>query len=401
MKIVIIGAGAAGLMAAITASKNNHEVILLDSNDKCGRKLYITGKGRCNVTNNCNVNDFIKNIVTNPKFMYSALNSFTPQDTIDFFESRGVSLVTERGNRVFPTSYKSTDIIDCLVKECKNNKVRIIYNSKVVKVEKKNELFYTSTETNIFTSDKLIIATGGASYSATGSTGDGYYFAKLFNHIVNKLYPALCPILIKNDFPKTFNQLELKNVSLTCITDKSKRTFFGEMTFIDRGISGPIVLSMSSYINKENVKELFIDFKPALTNEQLDNRLLRDFSELKNQSIINVIKGLLPSIMIPIFVSKLKLDINKKVNEITKNERNSIVNLLKKFPIIFDKLSPIDHAIVTSGGVDVNEIDPRTMESKIVKGLYFIGEVLDVDCLTGGYNVQCALSTGYLAGSKI
>lgn len=401
MKIVIIGAGAAGLMAAITASKNNHEVILLDSNDKCGRKLYITGKGRCNVTNNCNVNDFIKNIVTNPKFMYSALNSFTPQDTIDFFESRGVSLVTERGNRVFPTSYKSTDIIDCLVKECKNNKVRIIYNSKVVKVEKKNELFYTSTETNIFTSDKLIIATGGASYSATGSTGDGYYFAKLFNHTVNKLYPALCPILIKNDFPKTFNQLELKNVSLTCITDKSKRTFFGEMTFIDRGISGPIVLSMSSYINKENVKELFIDFKPALTNEQLDNRLLRDFSELKNQSIINVIKGLLPSIMIPIFVSKLKLDINKKVNEITKNERNSIVNLLKKFPIIFDKLSPIDHAIVTSGGVDVNEIDPRTMESKIVKGLYFIGEVLDVDCLTGGYNVQCALSTGYLAGSKI
>lgn len=401
MKVIIIGAGAAGLMAAITASENGHDVILLDSNEKCGRKLYITGKGRCNVTNNCNVNDFIKNIVTNPKFMYSALNNFTPQDTIEFFESRGVSLVTERGNRVFPSSYKSTDIIDCLVKECKNNKVRIIHNSKVVNVEKKNELFYVSTNANIYTSDKLIIATGGASYSATGSTGDGYYFAKLFNHKVNKLYPSLCPILIKNDFPKTFNQLELKNISLTCITDKCKRTYFGEMTFIDRGISGPIVLTMSSYINKENVKELFIDFKPALTIEQLDNRLLRDFSELKNQNIVNVIKGLLPSIMVPIFINKLKLDINKKVNEITRVERNSIVNLLKKFPLIYDKLSPLDQAIVTSGGVDVNEINPGTMESKLVEGLYFVGEVLDVDCLTGGYNVQCALSMGHLAGNKI
>lgn len=401
MKVIVIGAGAAGLMASISASENGHEVILLDSNEKCGRKLYITGKGRCNVTNNCSINDFIKNIITNPKFMYSSLNSFTPSDTIEFFESRGVNLVTERGNRVFPVSYKSTDIIDCLVKECKNNKVRIIYNSKVTNVEKKNSLFYVSTSNNVYSSDKLIIATGGASYSATGSTGDGYYFAKIFNHKVNKLYPALCPILIKNDFPKSFNQLELKNVSLTCITDKCKRTFFGEMNFIDRGISGPIVLSMSSYINKENVKELFIDFKPALTIDQLDNRLLRDFSELKNQCILNVIKGLLPSVLIPIFINKLKIDSNKKVNEITKNERLNIVNLLKKFPLVYDKLDSLDHAIVTSGGVDVNEINPRTMESKFVEGLYFVGEVLDIDCLTGGYNVQCAFSTGYLAGKSV
>lgn len=401
MKVIVIGAGAAGLMAGIQASENGHQVLLLDSNEKCGRKLYITGKGRCNVTNNVSPNEFIKNIVTNQKFMYSAINSFTPNDTIEFFENRGVKLVTERGNRVFPLSYKSIDIIDCLVKECIKNKVKIEYNSKVTKVEKRKDLFYVSTLNSMFTCDKLIIATGGASYSATGSTGDGYYFAKLFNHNVTKLYPALCPILIKNDFPKTFNKLELKNVSLTCITDNFKKTLFGEMSFIDRGISGPIVLTMSSYINKENVKELYIDFKPALTREQLDNRLLRDFSEFKNQSIQNVIKGLLPSLFIPVFINKTKIEPNKKVDEITKNERNIIIDNLKKFSLIFDKLDSIDHAIITCGGVDINEINPRTMESKKVSGLYFIGEVLDIDCLTGGFNIQCALSMGYVAGKNI
>lgn len=401
MKIVVIGAGASGLMASITASKNGHDVILLDSNEKCGRKLYITGKGRCNVTNNVSPNEFVKNIVTNPKFMYSSINQFTPTDTIEFFNERGVELVTERGNRVFPKSYKSTDIIDCLVNECKKNNVRIIYNSKVTKVEKKNNLFYITTNKLMYTADKLMIATGGASYSSTGSTGDGYYFAKLFGHTVNKVYPALCPIMLKNDFPKTFNKLELKNVSLTVETDKTKRTYFGEMTFVDRGISGPIVLTMSSYINKETVKSIYIDFKPALTIEQLDNRLLREFTELKNQPIINVIKGLLPSLFIPIFMNRIKLDSNKKVNEITKNERLSIINTLKRFELSFDKLDSIDHAIVTSGGVSINEINPKTMESKIVEGLYFIGEVVDVDCLTGGFNVQCALSMGYAAGNNI
>ena len=401
MKVIVIGAGAAGLMASISAAENGNEVILLDSNEKCGRKLYITGKGRCNVTNNTTPNEFIKNIVTNSKFMYGAINRFTPTDTIEFFESRGVKLVTERGNRVFPESYKSTDIIDCLVRECLKNKVRIIYNSKVTNLEKKNNLFYISTTNNSYTSDKVIIATGGASYSATGSTGDGYYFAKLFGHNVTKLYPALCPILIKNDFPKTFNKLELKNVSLSCITDKTKRTYFGEMTFVDRGISGPIVLTMSSYINKEKVKEMFIDFKPALSEEQLDNRLLRDFQELKNQSITNVIKGLLPSVIVPVFISKIRIDPNKKVNEVTKNERLLIINNLKKFTLTYDKLDSIDHAIVTSGGVDIGQINPKTMESRIVGGLYFAGEVLDIDCLTGGFNVQCALSTGYVAGKSI
>ena len=401
MKIIVIGAGAAGLMASICASNNRHDVILLDSNEKCGRKLYITGKGRCNVTNNVVPSEFVKNIVTNSKFMFSSINQFTPNDTIDFFENRGVELVTERGNRVFPKSYKSTDIIDCLVNECKNNNVRIIYNSKVIKVEKKNNLFYVTTNKLMYTADKLIIATGGASYSATGSTGDGYYFAKLFGHNVTKLYPALCPILIKNDFPKTFNKLELKNVSLNCETDKTTRTFFGEMTFVDRGISGPIVLTMSSYINKENVKKLYIDLKPALSIEQLDNRLLRDFQTLKNQPIINVIKGLLPALKIPLFMNKIKIDSNKKVYEITKNERLLIVNNLKKFELIYDKLDSIDHAIVTSGGVTVSEINPKTMESKLVSGLYFVGEVLDVDCLTGGFNVQCALSMGYAAGNNI
>ena len=401
MKVIVIGAGASGLMACIAASENGHEVILIDGNEKCGRKIYITGKGRCNVTNNCSVNEFIKNVITNPKFMYSSINNFTPSDTIEFFENRGVELVTERGNRVFPKSYKSSDIIDCLYNECKKNNVRIEFNLKVTKVEKKNDIFYVSTPKGFLTCDKLIIATGGASYSATGSSGDGYYFAKLFNHTVTKLYPALCPILIKNDFPKTFNKLELKNVSLTCVTENFKKTLFGEMTFVDRGISGPIVLSMSSYINKEKVKEMYLDFKPALTSEQLDARLLREFQELKNQPVINVIKGLLPAIIIPIFINKIKLDQNKKVNEITKNERLAIISLLKKFPLQYDKLDSLDRAIVTSGGIDVNEINPRTMESKKVEGLYFVGEVLDIDCLTGGFNLQCAFSTGYLAGKSI
>ena len=401
MKVIVIGAGAAGLMASISASENGHQVILLDGNEKCGRKLYITGKGRCNVTNNTTPTEFIKNVITNSKFMYGAINRFTPTDTINFFEDRGVKLVTERGNRVFPESYKSTDIIDCLYNECKKNNVEIRFNSKVTKVEKKNNLFHVTTMNNAYTCDKLIIATGGASYSATGSTGEGYYFAKLFNHKVTKLYPALCPILIKNDFPKTFNKLELKNVSLTCVTDKAKRSFFGEMTFVDNGISGPIVLTMSSYINKEVVKSLYIDFKPALSEEQLDSRLLRDFAEFKNQPVLNVIKGLLPSIMVPIFANKIKLDLLKKVNEITKNERLLIISNLKKFNLTFDKLDTLDHAIVTSGGVDVSEINPKTMESKLVEGLYFAGEVLDIDCLTGGFNVQCAFSTGYVAGKSI
>ena len=373
MKVIVIGAGAAGLMASISASENGHQVILLDGNEKCGRKLYITGKGRCNVTNNTTPTEFIKNVITNSKFMYGAINRFTPTDTINFFEDRGVKLVTERGNRVFPGSYKSTDIIDCLYNECKKNNVEIRFNSKVTKVEKKNNLFHVTTMNNAYTCDKLIIATGGASYSATGSTGEGYYFAKLFNHKVTKLYPALCPILIKNDFPKTFNKLELKNVSLTCVTDKAKRSFFGEMTFIDRGISGPIVLSMSSYINKEVVKEMYLDFKPALNEEQLDARLLRDFAEFKNQPVLNVIKGLLPSIVVPIFANKIKLDLLKKVNEITKNERLLIISNLKKFNLTFDKLDTLDHAIVTSGGVDVSEINPKTMDSKLVVGLYFVG----------------------------
>ena len=401
MKVIVIGAGAAGLMASITASKKGNEVILIDSNAKCGRKLYITGKGRCNVTNDTSPSEFMKNIVTNSKFMFSSIYGFTPNDTIEFFKSRGVDLVIERGNRVFPKSYKSTDIIDCLVNECLKNGVRIIYGTKVTKIEKRNQLFYLSTDRLMYTADRLIVATGGASYSSTGSTGDGYYFAKLFGHTVTKLYPALCPILIKNDFPKTFNKLELKNVSLICETDKAKRTFFGEMTFVDRGISGPIVLTMSSYINKEKVKSIFIDFKPALSEEQLDNRLLREFNELKNQAISNVIKGLLPSLLVPIFINKVKIDANKKVNEITKQERQNIIKTLKRFELIYDKLDSIDHAIVTSGGVSTSELNPKTFESKIVSGLYFVGEVVDIDCLTGGFNIQCALSMGYAAGNNI
>ena len=401
MKVIVIGAGAAGLMASIKASENGHQVVLLDSNEKVGRKLYITGKGRCNVTNNVNTNEFIKNVVTNPKFMFSSINSFTPSDTIEFFNDRGVELVTERGNRVFPKSYKASDIIDCLFNECKKNGVRIAFGSKVTKVEKKNDLFYVNTTKLMYSADKLIIATGGASYSSTGSTGDGYYFAKLFNHTVTKLYPALCPIMIKNNFPKTFNTLELKNVSLTCVTEKFKKTLFGEMTFVDNGISGPIVLTMSSLINKEVVKELYIDFKPALTIEQLDARLLKDFNERKNETLNSLMRGLLPQALINTFLSRIKVDGNKKVNEVTKNERNLILNTLKKFNLTFEKIDVLDHAIVTSGGVSVSEINPKTMESKLVSGLYFAGEVVDVDCFTGGFNIQCALSMGYAAGSNI
>ena len=401
MKVIVIGAGAAGLMASIKASENGHQVVLLDSNEKVGRKLYITGKGRCNVTNNVNTNEFIKNVVTNPKFMFSSINSFTPSDTIEFFNDRGVELVTERGNRVFPKSYKASDIIDCLFNECKKNGVRIAFGSKVTKVEKKNDLFYVNTTKLMYSADKLIIATGGASYSSTGSTGDGYYFAKLFNHTVTKLYPALCPIMIKNNFPKTFNTLELKNVSLTCVTEKFKKTLFGEMTFVDNGISGPIVLTMSSLINKEDVKELYIDFKPALTIEQLDARLLKDFNERKNETLNSLMRGLLPQALINTFLSRIKVDGNKKVNEVTKNERNLILNTLKKFNLTFEKIDVLDHAIVTSGGVSVSEINPKTMESKLVSGLYFAGEVVDVDCFTGGFNIQCALSMGYAAGSNI
>lgn len=396
MKIAIIGGGPAGMMCAIKAAEN-HQITIFEKNEKLGKKLFITGKGRCNLTNYCDEREFLKNMVNNSNFMYSSIYSFSPFTTYYYFEELGLPLKVERGNRVFPLSDKSFDVIKAYEKKLKDLGVKVHLNFEIKSIEKVGEEFILNGREKF---DKVVIATGGISYKLTGSTGDGYKFAKNFGHKIINQVPGLIGINLKNNF--SLAGLTLKNVELKVIKDKKINSKeFGEMLFTHRGISGPIVLTTSSKINRLKDFEMFLDLKPALEPDRLDARILRDFSENQNKNIENVMRSLLPRDLISYVLYSAGISGDEKVNQITKIERENLVKTIKNFELKFDSLDDIDRAIVTSGGIDVKDIDPKTMESKKVSGLYFIGEVLDLDGLTGGFNIQIANSTGYSCGINL
>lgn len=410
MRVIVIGAGASGLMAAGMAAKKN-EVIVIEKNDRAGRKLAITGKGRCNITNSADIGDFIDMVPGNGKFLYSAFYSFTNDDVIKFFNELGVETKVERGGRIFPISDSAKDVVAALVKFCRNNGVKFRYNSIVKKILIENKVVtgVVLQDGTILECDKVIVATGGKSYPATGSTGDGYSFAEDAGHKIIALKPSLVGLLCKELYCKELQGLSLRNVAFTLKTDAGKVIYldFGEMLFTHFGVSGPIVLSGSRWLH-DFMKEdrsvsgvrAEIDLKPALDEEKLDKRLLRDFEKYQNKQFKNALGDLLPEKLIPVVIELSGIDAEKKVNVITREERKKIVEILKKFPLTIVGLRPVDEAIVTAGGVCVDEIDPGTMESKLVNGLYFCGEVLDLDAYTGGFNLQIAFSTGYLAGQN-
>ena len=401
MKIAVVGAGAAGLFVSGFLAQNSHDVYVFDKNEKVGKKLFITGKGRCNFTNYCSVDEFLPNVVRGRKFVKSALYNFDSFACARFFANLGLKYKIERGNRAFPESDKSSDVIKVLKeKHCK--KVKFCLNEEVLKIDfVKNEqypgfdYFVVKTTLGEYEFDKVIVATGGKSYKSTGSDGFGYQIAKSFGHNIVEPKPALCPILLKDKFVKVLQGVSLKNVALNAVADDQKFREFGEMLFTDKGISGPIVLSLSSQINRAKSVKLSLDFKPALTEKQLDARLLRDFDANKNKDLVTILKGLLPKAVADVFAQAIGLDENKKVHDITKEERAKILHGLKEFQLAFDGLYDIDTGIVTSGGVSLDEINPKTFESKLQPGLYFIGEVLDIDALTGGFNLQIAWATAY------
>lgn len=408
-KVIVVGGGAAGMMAAISAADSGAEVILIEKNEKLGKKVYITGKGRCNITNESDVENLLKNVRSNPKFLYSAFYTFDSYRMMDFLEGEGLKLKTERGNRVFPESDKSSDVIKTLKKALEKRKVKIALNTKVLNIEIKDGICHgvivqSGDKSGSYTADKVIVATGGCSYQSTGSTGDGYRFAKDADIKVTKCYPSLVPFNIDSDIPKRLQGLSLRNVKVT-LSDKGKVLYeeLGEMLFTHFGVSGPLVLSASTLASGKDVSqmELSIDLKPALSKEQLDERILRDFSENRNSYFKNSLSRLLPAKMIPVIVELSEIDEKKQVNNITKEERNRLVNLLKGLTFKVESLRGFNEAIITKGGVSVKEINPGTMEAKKVKGLFFAGEVLDLDAVTGGYNLQIAWSTGYLAGMEI
>lgn len=401
-KVAIIGGGAAGIFAAISASKEGYDVHLYEKNDSLGKKMLITGKGRCNITNASDVTNIINNVVSNPYFMYSSLYALDAFAVIDFFNEIGLETKIERGNRVFPISDKSFDVVNALVCHLKKLKVNIHYNSRISKIlTKDNEVSAIVLNKKNISYDSVIIATGGLSYNKTGSTGDGYEFAKNVGHTVTKLKPALVGLKCLEKWCPDLMGLSLKNVQIS-IKHKNKVIYkeFGEMLFTHYGVSGPIILSASSNMPKDNDLnyELFIDLKPSLKFNVLDERLLKDFNEFLNKDFKNALSNLFPQKLIPIIINLSNIDENKKVNSITKEERKDFCTLIKNLPLTITGTYGYREAIITSGGVDVDEINPSTMESKIIKNLYFAGEVLDVDAYTGGYNLQIAYSTGFLSG---
>ncbi|MBQ3512416.1 MAG: NAD(P)/FAD-dependent oxidoreductase [Lachnospiraceae bacterium] len=403
-KVVVIGGGAAGMMAAYSAAISGKQVDLYEKNEKLGKKIFITGKGRCNITNACSEEEFFEKVVTNPRFLYSSYYGFQNFDMIDFLEKHGVKTKVERGNRVFPVSDHSSDIIDGLHRAMKKQNVKIHLNSEVKRIcfqEDKVEGIELA-DGKIVLADSVIIATGGLSYPSTGSTGDGYRFAKSAEHKVTKLTPALVPFNIREDYVKELQGLSLRNIEISI--KKGKKVVykeFGELLFTHFGVSGPTILSASSYIQKAMGEEelvLSIDLKPALDKEQLSNRLIRDFKRYSNKKFINALGDLFPSKLIPVMVKYSGIPEDKRVNEITKEEREHFADCIKNFSSTIEGLRGYNEAIITKGGVEVKEINPSTMESKKVKGLFFAGEVLDLDAVTGGFNLQIAWSTGYAAG---
>ena len=421
MRVVVIGGGPAGMMAAISASQNNNEVWLLEKNNKLGKKLLITGKGRCNVTSSLDMKNFISNVPGNGKFLYSAFDNYTNIDIINFLKKHGVNVKEERGNRIFPTSDKSVDVLSAFEKELKNKNIKIKFNAKVTDIETKdNEVKYVKYEEEgkqkSIEADKVILATGGKTYPQTGSTGDGYEMAKRLRHTITEIKPSLVPLTtsgVSLELCKEMQGLSLKNVSIKIMdTSKNKLIYedFGEMLFTHFGISGPTILSASAHLIryknidsllKEQKIKLIIDLKPALSLEKLDTRVQRDFLNNKNKEFKNSLNNLLPQKLISPIIQLSEIDVNEKVNEITKEKRLRLVKLLKNFTIAITGFRPLEEGIVTSGGISIKEINPKTMESKLVKGLFFAGEIIDVDAYTGGFNLQIAYSTGYTAGSEI
>lgn len=433
MKVIVIGGGPAGMMAAISAAKEKNEVILLEKNTFLGKKMLITGKGRCNITSSLDMDEFIKNIPGNGRFLYSAFENYTNKDITEMLKENGVQIKEERGNRIFPVSDKSIDVRDAFERILKRSRVDIrtqaivkniiVENGKVVGVKLENG--------KVINADKVILATGGKSYPGTGSTGDGYKMAKELGHTVTEIRASLVPLTAENDKEADLKQIQkssfktslnickelqglsLRNIAIE-ILDKEKNKViyedFGEMIFTHFGVSGPTILSGSSHLLRyKNINEklkngeiiLKIDLKPALSEEKLDNRILRDFETNKNKEIKNSLNELLPQKLIMPVIELLNVDENKKVNSITKEERTNLVKLLKNFEIVIDGFRPIEEAIVTAGGISIKEINPKTMESKLISGLYFAGEVIDVDAYTGGFNLQIAYSTGFTAGKSI
>lgn len=430
MKVVIIGGGPAGMMSAITAAERGNNVILFEKMKTLGRKLLITGKGRCNITSSIDIKDFIQNVPGNGKFLYSSFQNYTNRDIIDFLNKQGVKVKEERGNRMFPVSDKSKSVLDAFINKLNELKVDIRVNSRVTKIEVQDgKVVGIRYNNNILEkADKIIIATGGLSYPATGSTGDGYKIVQELGHNITKIKPSLVPIIVadKNietqesikkskyrdsiNLCKELQGLTLKNVSIKIINNDNKKIIyedFGEMIFTHFGVSGPIILSGSAHLLRyKNVEELFnkgsikliIDLKPVLTYEKLDSRVLRDFNAEKNKLFRNALDNLLPKKLIEPVIELSGINENKRVNEITKEERKEIIKILKEFTITLKAFRSIDDAIITAGGVDIKQINPKTMESKLVKGLFFAGEIIDVDAYTGGFNLQIAYSTGYTAG---
>lgn len=403
-KVLVIGGGAAGMMAAITAAANGGEVLLLEKNEKLGKKLFIIGKGRCNITNAADTEDLFSAIVSNPKFLYSSFYSFTNSQVIDFFEGLGVKTKIERGGRVFPASDHSSDVIRALEREMEQLGVEIYLQAEVKELILKEHVIkgVVLTSGKKLYADTVIVATGGISYPSTGSTGDGYRFAKACGHQVTEILPSLVPMEVKEWYAKELMGLSLRNIEI-CVTDGKKKLYqeFGEMLFTHYGVTGPVILSASSIVGKklkEKELTLHIDLKPALSEEQLDKRVLREFETNHNRQFKNAVDSLFPSKLRPVIVELSGIPEEKKVHEITKEERLHFVRLIKDFSMTLTGLRGYKEAIITKGGVSVKEIDPSTMESKLVKGLFFAGEVLDLDAVTGGYNLQIAWSTGYLAG---
>lgn len=438
MKIIVIGGGPAGMMAAIEASQNKeNKVIVIEKMQSLGRKLLITGKGRCNITSSLPIEDFIKNTPGNGRFLYSCYQQFTNEDIIKFLNKEGLQVKEERGNRIFPVTDHSQDVLKCFTKKLKENNVEVLYNTRVKEIlvnenyeeqakkineenvkkskkqSKKYEVIGIKTENETILADSVILATGGKSYPLTGSTGDGYKLVEKFGHTITKIKPSLVPLEIyEKDICKELQGLSLRNIAIK-ITDLEKNKLlyddFGEMLFTHFGVSGPTILSSSVHLVryknieekcKNKIVELSIDFKPALSEKKLEARILRDFEELKNKQFKNSLDKLLPQKLIPVIVEQSGISADKKVNEITKEERKTLVKILKDFKLKIKGTRTIDEAIVTSGGIKISEIDPKTMESKLVKNLYFAGEIIDVDSYTGGFNLQIAYSTGFVAGKN-
>lgn len=402
MTTIVIGGGPAGLISAYFRAVRGEDVYLIEKNEKPGKKLYITGKGRCNVTNDCDVDEFLSNVVTNAKFLNGAIRRFPPEKFMEFLSGK-TKLKTERGNRVFPLSDKASDVTKCLCAYVEEAGAEIKLNEKVLSINASDgKIVSVVTDKATYPCDNVIVCTGGLSYPSTGSTGDGYAFAKSFGHTIISPVAALSGVNLKGDFYKNLQGLSLKNVAVSVINGKKKiYSDFGEMLFTHFGVSGPTIISASSFINRLNLRDVYIslDLKPALTGEQLDARVLRDFEKYKNKAIKNSLDDLLPKAMIPVVIKAAGINGDIKNNELKAENRRKIVAAIKDFRMYPHSLRDLNEAIVTSGGVSVKEIDPKTMESKLVKGLFFAGEVIDADALTGGFNITIAACTAYSAGN--